>query len=200
VNREADEADEPTSGQGRWADEAGDAKFAEADEAYEANETNEADEADLADEATDATETTEADEADVADKPDKANKAKVDEANEANAIDATEADKADKAKATDANKACVTMKAAAASEAEYFGINNQLGLNVVAEELDKLVMKKRDWLLLAGVFATADVLVFVIVNIVIVICRLLLDKGSSSSFTPSQNILQSLQKGRDILE
>ncbi len=30
---------------------------------------------------------------------------------------------------------------------------------------------------LAGVFATADVLVFVIVNIVIVICRSLLDEG-----------------------
>ncbi len=30
---------------------------------------------------------------------------------------------------------------------------------------------------LAGVFAAANVLVFVIVNIVIVICRLLLDKG-----------------------
>jgi hypothetical protein len=30
---------------------------------------------------------------------------------------------------------------------------------------------------LAGVFAAADVLVFVIVNIVIVICRLLLDEG-----------------------
>ncbi len=32
-------------------------------------------------------------------------------------------------------------------------------------------------MLLAGVFAPAHVLVFVIVNIVIVICRLLLDKG-----------------------
>jgi hypothetical protein len=30
---------------------------------------------------------------------------------------------------------------------------------------------------LAGVFATADVLVFVMVNIVIIICRLLLNKG-----------------------
>ena len=31
--------------------------------------------------------------------------------------------------------------------------------------------------MLAGVFAAADVLVFVIINIVIVICRLLLDEG-----------------------
>ncbi len=31
--------------------------------------------------------------------------------------------------------------------------------------------------MLAGVFAAADVLVFIIINIVIVICRLLLDEG-----------------------
>jgi hypothetical protein len=71
-----------------------------------------------------------ANEADVANEP---SKAKVDGANGA-----------DNAEATEADEACVTKKAAAASEAGYFGINNQLGLNVVVEELDKLVMKRQD--------------------------------------------------------
>ncbi len=57
---------------------------------------------------------------------------------------ATDATEANEAEATEADEACVTIKAAAASEAGYFGINNQLGLNVVIEELDKLVMKRQD--------------------------------------------------------
>ena len=138
-------ADEPTSGQGRRAEEAGDAEIAEADEAYEANETNEANKVDLADKATDATEITKANEADVADKPGDAEEAKADETNEAKAdeaeakaddvVEAIVIDAANYAiAADDANGAVLyslTKYSAIIAEVKgYFGItapDNQLG-------------------------------------------------------------------------
>ncbi len=83
ANREADEADEPTSGRCQQADEAGDAEFAEVDEADKPSDADEA----KANEANKA-----ADEADA--KADLANKADVANLSNANNLRVDETDEA----------------------------------------------------------------------------------------------------------
>ncbi len=118
--------------------------------------------------ATDATGANEAEEAEAV------------EANEANDAEVTEANEADKAKATDANKADeanLPNKATDADKADEANKANLPNKAVDATEADKAEATEADKADEAEAIDAAIVIFFIIANIVIVIPRLLLNKG-----------------------